>query len=66
MIIETSQCLNQLDKSPESTQYIIMIDEGEIRKVKSVKYLGMIVDDKLIWEQHIEFISAKWYIILAF
>ena len=38
---------NQLDQSPESTPYIIMIDGGEIRRVKSVKYLGMIVDDKL-------------------
>ena len=36
-----------------------MIDRGEIRRVKSVKYLGMIVDDKLTWEQHIEFISEK-------
>ena len=56
--IGTSQSLNQLYKSPESTPYIIMI-EGEIRRVKSVKYLGMIVDDKLTWEQHIEFISGK-------
>ena len=36
-----------------------MIDGGEIRRVKSVKYLGMIVDDKLTWEKHIEFISRK-------
>ena len=47
MIIGTSQHLNQLDKSPESTPYIIMIDGREIRRVKSVKYLCMIVDDKL-------------------
>ena len=52
-IIGISQRLNQSDKSPESTPYIIMIDGGEIRRVKSVKYLGMIVDDKLTWEQHI-------------
>ena len=59
MIIGTSQRLNKLDKSPESTPYIIMIDEGEIRRAKSVKYLGMILDDKLTWEQQIEFISGK-------
>ena len=59
MIIGTSQRLNQLDQSPESTPYIIKIDGGEIRRVKSVKYLGMIVDDKLTWEQHIEYISEK-------
>ena len=59
MIIGTSQRLNQLDQSPESTPYIIKIDGGEIRRVKSVKYLGMIADDKLTWEQHIEYISEK-------
>ena len=58
LIIGTSQRLNQLDKSPESTPYVIMIDGGEIKRVKSVKYLGMI-DDKLTWEQHIEVISGK-------
>ena len=64
MIIGTSQHLNQLDKSPESTPYIIMIDGGEIRRVKSVKYLGMIIDDKLTWEQHIVTITngAAWSI----
>ena len=59
MIVGTSQHLNQLDQSPESTPYIIMIDGEEIRRVKSVKYLGMIADDKLTWEQHVEFISSK-------
>ena len=66
MIIGTSHHLNQLDQSPESTPYIIKIDGGKIRRVKSVKYLGMIVDDKLTWEQHIEYISEKLYVILAF
>ena len=35
-----------------------MIDGGEIRRVKSVKYLVMIVDDKLTLEQPIEVISG--------
>ena len=35
-----------------------MTDGGEIRIVKSAKFLG-IIDDKLTWEQHIEFISGK-------
>ena len=39
MIIDTSQRLNQLDKSPDSTPYIIMIDGGEIRRVKSIEHL---------------------------
>ena len=27
--------------------------------MKQVKYLGLIVDDKLKWEKHIEYISSK-------
>ena len=37
IIIGTSQSHNQLDKSPESTPCIIMIDGVEIRRVKSGK-----------------------------
>ena len=47
MIIGTSQRLIQLDQSPEFTPYIIIIHGGLIRRVNSVKYLGMIVHDKL-------------------
>ena len=30
-----------------------------MRRVKIVKYLGMIVDDKLVWDQHVDNISSK-------
>ena len=30
-----------------------------MRRVKCVKYLGMIVDDKLTWSQHVDYISSK-------
>ena len=30
-----------------------------IRHVRCVKYLGIIVDDTLTWEEHIEYISVK-------
>ena len=36
-----------------------MIDGGEVRRIKCVKYLGMLVDDKLTWDQHIDYISSK-------
>ena len=31
----------------------------QLMRVKSVKYIGLIVDDKLTWEQHNEIISGK-------
>ena len=30
-----------------------------MRRVKLIKYLGMIVDDKLTWSQHVDYISSK-------
>ena len=30
-----------------------------MRRVKLVKCLGMIVDDKLTWSQHVDYISSK-------
>ena len=47
MLTGTSQRLNQLDQNPELSPYVIVIDRKEVRRVKLVKYLGMIVDDKL-------------------
>ena len=58
MIIGTPHCLNRLDENPESTPYIIIDDGGEVKRTKCVKYLGMLVDDKLTWEQHIDYISS--------
>ena len=65
MIIGTPHHLNRLDENPESTPYIIIVDGGEVKRTKCVKYLGMIVDDKLTWEQHIDYISSKINAILA-
>ena len=59
VIIRTSHRLCQLDENPESAPYIIMIDGGEVKRTKCVKYLGMLVDDKLTWDQHIDYISNK-------
>ena len=59
MLICTSQRLNQLDQNPESTPYATVIDQKEVRRVKLVKYPGMIVDDKLTWSQHVDYISSK-------
>ena len=60
MVIGTLQRLNQPDSSLESTPYAIVADDGqEVRRVKIVKYLGMMVDDKLVWDQHVDYISSK-------
>ena len=53
MVIGTLQRLNQLDSSPESTPYAIVVDDQEVRRVKIVKYLGMMADEKLVWDQHV-------------
>ena len=59
MIIGTLPRLNQLDSNPESTPYAIVVDGKEVKRVKLVKYLGLMVDDKLVWDQHIDYISSK-------
>ena len=59
MIIGTLPRLNQLDSSPESTPYAIVVDGQEVKRVKLVKYLGLMADDKPVWDQHIDYISSK-------
>ena len=59
MIIGTSKRLNILEQTPETTPYIISVDGCQIRRVKSVKYLGLIVDDTLTWAEHVDYISTK-------
>ena len=59
MIIGILPKFNQLDSSPESTPYAIVVDGREVKRGKLVKYLGLMVDDKLVWEQHIDCIFSK-------
>ena len=59
MIIGTSQRLNILDQSPATTPYIMSVDGCQIRRVKSIKYLWLIVDDTLTWNEHVDYISTK-------
>ena len=60
MIIGTANGLQKLDKCPVSTPYLISSrPDCHIRRVRCVKYLGIIVDDTLTWEEHIEYISVK-------
>ena len=59
MIIGTSQRLNMLNQTPETTPYITSVDGYQIRRIKSVRYPGLIVDDILSWDEHVDYISTK-------
>ena len=58
MMIGTLQRLNMLDQTAETTPNI-SVDSCQIRRVKSVKYLVLIVDDTLTWDEHVDYISTK-------
>ena len=59
MILGTNSRLRDLDSDPASTPYILSVGNIEIKRVKSTKYLGLIVDDTLSWSDHINHISMK-------
>ena len=59
MIMGTVQKLNQSDSEPDVTPYKWYVSGFEIRRVKVVKYLGLMVDECLTWEHHIEYITKK-------
>ena len=59
IVIGALQQLNQLNSGPEFTPFAIVVDDQEVRRVKIVKYLGMMADDKLVWDQHVDYISSK-------
>ena len=59
MVFGTHNMLNQLDKSPVTTPYTLCFYNFEIKRVKHTKYLGLIVEDTLTWDKHIEYISKK-------
>ncbi|ELU02010.1 hypothetical protein CAPTEDRAFT_69232, partial [Capitella teleta] len=63
---------NKLSLSIEKTQYIIsskkrapgnhqtlLIDGEIIKRVDSFQFLGVIIDDRLSWRQHISYIRKK-------
>ena len=59
MILGTNYRLRDLDSDPASTPYILSVGNIEIKRVKSTKYLGLIVGDTLSWSDHINHISMK-------
>ena len=59
MIIGTSQRVGHLDIAPETTPYALFVNDASIKRVKQVKNLGLIIDENLTWEHHINYISQK-------
>ena len=59
MILSTSQKLHRLDSDPSETPFKLLVHEHEIRRVRLVKYLGLMIDDCLTWEAHVEYITGK-------
>ena len=43
----------------KSTNFEVIVNHNNIPLTNSVKYLGVILDNKLTWQPHIEQISAK-------
>jgi hypothetical protein len=47
-------------KTPEWANTIqVKTDEGLIERVKEIKYLGVIIDEKLTWKQHSIYLQSK-------
>ena len=59
MILGTSQKLHRLDSDSSETPFKLLAHDHEIRRVRLVKYLGLMVDDCLIWEVQVEYITGK-------
>ena len=59
MVISTSQRVGQLDIAPETTPYALFVKGASIRRVKQVKNLGLIIDENLTWDHHVNYISQK-------
>ena len=59
MIIGSYQRVERLDSTPESTPYMIQVGDMMIKRVTKVKYLGLVVDENLSWDDHVEYISKK-------
>ena len=59
IVIGTSQRVGQLDIAPETTSYALFVKDASVRRVKQVKDLGLIIDENLTWDHHINYISQK-------
>ena len=59
MVIGTPQRVGQLDIALETTPYALFVKDASIRLVKQVKNLGLIIDENLTWDHHINYMWQK-------
>ena len=59
VIIGTSHRVGHVDIAPETTPYALFVNDHSINRVKQVKTLGLIINENLTWEHHINYISQK-------
>ena len=64
MIIGSHHRVGRLDSTPESTTYIVQAGDMMIKRVRKVKYLGLVVDENLSWNEHVEYIYIYIYIYI--
>ena len=57
MLIGSHHRVGRLDSTPESTPYIKQVGDMMIKRVTMVKYLGLVVDENLSWDEHVECMS---------
>ena len=51
---------NPLSKEPSSTQdFALSINQTKLMQVSQTKFLGVIIDDKLNWQCHIDYLRKK-------
>ena len=58
-IKKTKFMVFQPPKKPSVHNPIIKINECSLEKVKDIKFLGVMVDDKLNWKKHISYVKCK-------
>ena len=51
--------MRRLDSTTESTPYVIQVGDMMIKRVTKVKYLGLVIDENLPGDEHVEYISKK-------
>ena len=54
MVLETEQMLTQIGSIPK-----IKIGSSYLKRIVKTKSLGLIIDDNLRWEEHIDYICSK-------
>ena len=57
IIIGSHHRVGRLDSTPESTPYIVQVGDMMIKRVTKVNYLGLVVDENLSWDEHVEYIK---------